>query len=99
MTAPPKSAPLHPTLDQATLTPLVRQILGSTTAEVVDWTLTRVHASAGARPRRSVYRVTGTARDGDTRHNWALAVKVLRGPRPGAPDHDRADWAYWQREA
>ena len=53
---------LLPALDRATLTPFVRQALGSATAEVVAWTISPLHSSPGPRPQRSVYRVAGTAR-------------------------------------
>lgn len=89
---------LLPALDRATLTPLVRQALGSATAEVIDWTISPLHSSPGPRPQRSVYRVAGTARDGGGARSWALALKVLRGPQPGSPGHDPGHWAYWPRE-
>lgn len=100
MESPPLMNPLppRPAPDRATLTPLVRQALDLPAAEVLDWEVTLLHAAPGDPPRRSVYRVAGTARAGAQIHPWALTLKVLRGPAPGAADADPADWAYWKRE-
>jgi hypothetical protein len=90
-------APL-PAPDRATLTPLVRQALGSATVEVIHWEVTLLHASDGAVPRRSVYRVAGAAQDGAVTRPWSLILKVLRHDTLGADD-DTSSWAYWKREA
>ena len=63
-------------IDRATLTPLVRQSLGSDTVEVTDWRYQALPAE-----RRNVFRVAGNGcGDGET-VTWSLVVKVV-GRRP-----------------
>ena len=68
-------------IDRATLTPLVRQALGSERAEVVDWDAEQIHRSATA---ARIYRLSGTARDRDDVMPWnewaTWAFYVFEGP-------------------
>jgi hypothetical protein len=86
-----------PAIDPGVLTPMVRQSLQQPRAEVVGWqhepfghSLDEVYGTA-----RSVYRVTGAARVGDTELPWALVLKVVTAP--GTPD-DPASPANGARE-
>ena len=69
-------------VDQAMLTPLVRQALESRTIEVTGWNLEEPHVGLmGA----DVYRLSGTGRDQGTTVPWSIVLKVVRsnGGREG----------------
>jgi hypothetical protein len=83
---------------RATLTPLVRQALGSETVEVTNWDVQQLHGGfAGGHAGASVInRVSGRGRDRDNAVEWSLILKVLY-PQP---DRDQpSDYDYWRREA
>ena len=85
-------SPLH-SIDSATLTPLVRQALGSETVQVGDWHTEQIHAS-GSRAR--IFRFSGDAEDRGDLLPWSLILKVV----PFSPDRDDpSSRSYWKREA
>ena len=53
-------------IDQATLTPLVRQALGSESVALVDWQVAPFGGGAG----QCVYRFAGTAQDQEQAVPW-----------------------------
>jgi len=78
-------------IDRAMLTSLVRQALGSDTAEVVNWHSEQIHAS-GTRAR--IYRLSGDARNGSKTVPWSLILKIV----PFSPDRDDpSSLSYWKR--
>jgi hypothetical protein len=85
-------------VDAATLTPLVRQALGSETVEVTDWDIQRIHggAAAGYMGGSAVHRISGQARDKGESRRWSLILKVLY---PDMTRNQPAQVNYWRREA
>ena len=77
-------------IDAATLTPLVRQALGSETVEITDWVC---EPNRGGMSTASVYRFAGRGHDGTMDVPWSLILKVIR---PTPEDSDSYDW---RREA
>ena len=84
-------------IDATTLTPLVRQALGSKTAEVTDWRIEQIHRGVGAHSgaASTVHRLGGRARDHGDDLDWSLILKSLR---PQGTGLRRSDWNYWRRE-
>jgi len=80
-------------VDRATLTPIVRQALGSDTIEVVDHQCQEIRGRAGG--AEGVYRFTGSGHDQGEAVPWSLILKII-GPRPDFDDP--SGWAYWKRE-
>jgi len=79
-------------INRDTLTPLVRQALGSETAEVASWDAQQIHASA---TRARILRISGSAFDRRDRVPWSLVVKTI----PSQPDRDEPSGPhYWKRE-
>jgi hypothetical protein len=68
-------------LHAADLTPLVRQILESSTADVVDWHIHRFGGGAGeyAANGTGAYRIAGSARISDGIRTWSVVLKIMRG--------------------
>lgn len=105
MQAPNALAPI----DVAMLTPIVRRALGSETAEPRDWTVTSAGYKLINEVTAGLYRVAGTAHDGDTLVPWSIFLKVLRAssgdsshgtPSGGfTPSDEPQHWNYWKREA
>ena len=80
-------------IDNATLTPLVREALGSDTVEVVDWKAEQHHVSA---TRARIFRMSGSARDQGQEVPWSLILKIA----PVVDDRvDPPGTHYWKREA
>jgi hypothetical protein len=80
-------------IDAATLTPLVRQALGTETVEVGEWRCQRLYG--GASLAEGVFRFSGIVHDQGQNMDWALALKVLR---PIPPVDDPSHSHYWKRE-
>jgi len=85
-------------IDGATLTPLVRQALGSETVEVTSCNSQEIHAgwSYGGAGDSFIHRLSGRAQDQGETMEWSLILKVLSPPADrGQP----TDFNYWRREA
>jgi Phosphotransferase enzyme family len=78
-------------VDQARLTPLVRQALGSESVSLIDWQVAPHGGGAG----QSVYRFVGSAHDRGKTIPWSLVLKVV--PTPSSDDEPSA-WRYGRRE-
>lgn len=78
-------------LDQATLTPLIRQALGSDSLVPVDWQV----ASYGGGAGQCVYRFAGRAQDQGRVVPWSLILKTARAPEGEVAPTDSS---YWKRE-
>lgn len=78
-------------LDQAALTPFVRQALDSDSVALVDWHVAAHGGGAG----QCVYRFAGSAKDQGRTVPWSLIVKVVGAPE-GEADPSAA--RYWKRE-
>ena len=84
------------TVDQATLTPLVHQALGSTSVELSDWRVESLHGGAGnVMGLSGVYRFAGSGSDQGKPVAWSLVLKVVN--RPASAEEPSA-WFYWKRE-
>ena len=87
-------------IDQAVLTGPVQGVLGSDTAEIETWAHHLLYGGIGvAFGISAVYRVTGTARDGDATRPWTLVLKILRDPTEGSGPGETRGEAGWDREA
>lgn len=85
------------TIDQATLTTVVRQALNSERAVISDWGYDRVHGGAGdvGSVISGVYRFAGTAQDQGKEKDWSLILKVVGTT---AAEDDPSETRYWKRE-
>ena len=82
------------TIDQATLTPLVRSALGSKTVELAAWECEQLHGGVGV--GTAIYRFSGEGYDREQKVPWSLILKTL------CPEGDNSDvsaWNYYKREA
>jgi hypothetical protein len=90
-------------IDRSTLTPLVRDALNRDRIEVAGWERRVLHGGAGV--GGSIYRFSGTAREGAAIVPWSLILKVICAPAytEGARAvFDRTELPspfYWKREA
>jgi hypothetical protein len=78
-------------IEQATLTQLVRQALGSESVSLIDWQVAPYGGGAG----QCVYRFAGSAYDRGKTIPWSLVLKVV--PSPSSDDEPSA-WHYGRRE-
>jgi len=89
-------------IDRTTLTPLVRDALGCEAVEVIDWERQVLRGGAGV--GGSVYRFTGSGRDGEQVVPWSLILKVRCAPaytQDARAVFDQAELSspfYWKRE-
>jgi hypothetical protein len=81
-------------IDQTTLTPLVRDALGSKTVEVTNWEIEQVHGGIGT--GTAVYRFSGQGRDKHQTLPWSLILKTLC---PAEDNTHISAWNYYKREA
>ena len=87
-------------IDHAALTGPVRSMLGSATAEIETWEHDLLYGGIGvAFGISAVYRMTGTAREGDATRPWTLVLKILRDPTHGSGPGESRGEAGWDREA
>lgn len=94
-----EAAPLLHALDAAVLRPLVRVALSSDSAELVDWRYEPIGAFLGP-VTRGVYRVGGTALQGNHELAWSVVLKVIAAPDFNTHMYgDVAHPLYWKREA
>jgi hypothetical protein len=88
-------------LDETSLAPIAREVLGSTSLEVVDWRYDAIGGSLGL-ATRGLYGIGGSARTRDGQLvEWSAVLKVLHPPAGTRHDlHARepSHWAYWERE-
>jgi hypothetical protein len=80
-------------IDQTTLTPLVRRVLGNEVVEVVNLECEQLHGGIAA--GTAVYRFSGQGRDQGRTIPWSLILKMLRPAGGGA---DVSAWDYYKRE-
>jgi len=83
-------------VNNETLTPVVRRMLGDDTAELGDWQLRHVQGGVGGGlETTSVHRLEGKAKITTGSVTWSVILKILN--RHG--DNDPAGSHYWRREA
>ena len=94
----------HDIADAAELTDVVRQMLGTQEAQLVNWEHQVLYGGEGALSgRNGVYRFAGSVRVGDRTLPWSVVLKLVRTPSgeagttTGVGDPRHAD--YWKREA
>ena len=85
-------------VDQAILTPFVRDVVENDTVDVVDWTIIPVTGGATQDTGRTygLYRFKGTAQIQDRIVPWSLILKARSGSLRGS--QDPSNWGYWKRE-
>jgi len=81
------------TIDQATLTPLVRSALNNETAEVTDWECKQLHGGIGL--GTAIYRFCGEGHDRGHKVPWSLILKTLC---PAEDNTKVSAWNYYRRE-
>jgi hypothetical protein len=79
-------------IDSATLTPIVRQALGSRTVEVTGW---QHHRNRGGATRADLFRFEGTGTDDGETVSWSIIPKAIQ---PRADQDDPSHIGYWKRE-
>lgn len=90
-----------PGLDHATLTPIVRAALESSSAEVVDWQV--IPITQGRASAAGVYRISGNAAEQSETRHWSLILKEVSASAlsaykdNNASDDPSSSW-YWKRE-
>jgi hypothetical protein len=85
-------------IDNAALTPLLRQASGSETVEVANWDCRGIHEGYGDGNLggTAIHHVAGAGDDGGRTVHWSLILKLFQPP----PDRGQpSDWNYWRREA
>ena len=83
-------------VNQETLTPVVRRMLGDDTAQLGDWQLRHLQGGVGGGlETTSVHRLDGHAQVTTGPVTWSVILKILN--RHG--DDDPASSHYWRREA
>ena len=83
-------------VNQETLTPVVRRMLGDDTAQLGDWQLQHLQGGVGGGlETTSVHRLDGKAKITTGPVTWSMILKILN--RHG--DDDPASSHYWRREA
>jgi hypothetical protein len=97
-----------PRFDRAELTGVVRRALESETAEVDGWEARPLAYDYTSPISGGIYRVAGTANDGERRVLWSLVLKVVRSaagvtmPNGDVVPRDLPDgpsfFGYWKRE-
>lgn len=87
-------------LEGVTVAGIMRRVLGSETAQLVDWRVEVVEAGMGA-ATGGVYRVAGHAIHDGAAVGWSVMLKVVTAVAPGghADFRDEAHPLYWRREA
>jgi Phosphotransferase enzyme family len=85
------------TIDQATLTPLVRRARSSATIEIIDWRYSQVHGGAGdvGGGLSGIYRFVGRGFDQGEIISWSLILKITGA---STANDDPSDPRYWKRE-
>jgi hypothetical protein len=87
----------------AVLTPIVRQVLQCSHAEVLDWQVEQLGGGAGNPVSVGLFRFSGSAQDQDKKTTWSLILKVIQSPANAGlvnmgEGEDPAHWNYWKRE-
>lgn len=85
-----------PDLNRDTLSALVRQAIHNDSIEIDTWSITRLPYPALNPITRGIYRVSGTALDGNA---WSLILKIDHDPQQGPIFEDPVAPFYWKREA
>src|SRR5690242_5709544 len=93
------SASMPARLASVDLVPFVRQVLGKSSVEIVNWQSQRLASGGGDAigGGLGVYRVSGTARDHEGDTGWSLILKIVSGSAQTG-SNDPAVWNYWKRE-
>lgn len=81
-------------IDRVMLTPLVRQSIQRSEAEIVEWKMETLYG--GGSLNSEMHRFSGTARDRSEVLDWSLILKIIRSPDgQDVP----SSLSYWKREA
>ena len=92
MTSEAQASPLS-TINQHTLTPLVRKALNRDTVDVLHWDYEQLHGGAGV--GSTIYRFAGQGVDQGHKMAWSLILKALQ---PGGDNTNTSGWNYDKRE-
>ena len=93
------------TLTSETLTPIVRKVVADDSAEVLDWSFSRLLGEAINPITAGIFKFSGNAQSHGRTIPWSMMLKVVQWVDfTGSPlEHDYinnpADWNYWKREA
>ncbi len=82
-------------IDAAMLTGLVRQALGSPTAEIIHWEHCPIHYINTEKSNLGLHRFKGTAQDQGEARPWSIVLKAVHAP---VNDTNPACWNYHRRE-
>ena len=82
------------TIDRATLNPIVRSALKSSSAQIIHWKSEQVHGGAGI--GNSIHRFKGQAHDQGQQMPWSVILKSLDASVGSA---EISAWDYYKREA
>lgn len=90
-------------IDESTLTPIVRQVLRRDGVHLLDWQVSQLGGGAGNPVSMGLYRFAGSGLDRDERVLWSVILKIIQSPanvgwkNMGEGD-DPTHWNYWKRE-
>jgi hypothetical protein len=90
-------------IDEAILTPVVRQSLGRHSIKINDWRVSQLGGGAGNPVSVGLFRFEGIGQDHAERLPWSVILKVIQSPanvgwqNMGEGD-DPSHWNYWKRE-
>ena len=97
------SSPILQSIDQSTLTPIVRQALHRPNCQIREWHTSQLGGGAGNPVSVGLYRFEGVGQDGDEPVAWSVVLEILQSPanvgwvNMGEGD-DQTHWNYWKRE-
>lgn len=91
-------------IDAATLTPVVSQLLRRDTLQLQSWQMSQFAGGFGNPVSLGLYRFEGTGQDRDRTVPWSVILKLIQSPaNAGWVDmgegDDQSHWNYWRREA
>ncbi|MDB5079095.1 MAG: hypothetical protein JWP00_1019 [Chloroflexi bacterium] len=66
-----------PALDRAHLTPLVRELSGSNSLEILDWQINPIKFTIVNPITAGLFRISGTAQENTTISQWSMVLKIL----------------------
>ena len=94
----------YPPIDQATLTTVVRRLLGRANVQLGEWQAKPIAHHIINNVTAGLQRIVGVASDRNENFSWSVILKILHlKPEDSAAifnsSQDPTHWNYWQREA
>lgn len=100
---PGLTPPILQSVDQPTLTAIVRQATRRDSLQIQDWHASQLGGGAGNPVSVGLYRFKGFGQDGAEQLAWSVILKILQSPanvgwKNMGEGEDQTHWNYWRRE-